>query len=48
MRSEQNKFFADRVREEDFYGLLPIATLHQQNKKKRFGNLLVPQRVIHR
>jgi hypothetical protein len=31
--SWQHKFFAERVRDEDFYGRLPVATLHEQNKK---------------
>jgi len=36
VRSEQYKIFAERVREEEFYGPLPVASLHQHNKKKRF------------
>jgi hypothetical protein len=31
--SWQHKFFAERVRDEDFYGRLPVAKLHEQNKK---------------
>jgi len=31
--SGQHKIFAERVRDEDFYGRLPVAKLHEQNKK---------------
>ncbi len=33
MTSWQHVFFAERVRDEDFYGRLPVTTLHEQNKK---------------
>jgi len=40
--SWQHKFFAERVRDEVFYGRLPVAKLHEQNKKVPKKSLLSP------